>query len=154
VPVCVTCPPCRERLGYTGRQGGVDTTHQPEYNHAAYHAGGCVAALIEEASDADGSSPPLRHHSCPDGSPDAQLVSSEATTPHALLSLPKGELGDVSDRVAEGMLDRRHRAGFRSRPPSAVLRNSGTHNILPHEIRIGAITLPYFPISRPYGRLS
>jgi hypothetical protein len=61
----------------------------------------------------------------------------------------------VTPRTAlQGILDRRHRAGFRLWPSSAVLPISGTHNILLQTIRIGAITLQYCPISRPYGRLS
>jgi hypothetical protein len=53
-------------------------------------------------------------------------------------------MGDIPPRVSEGMPNSRYRAGSRSWPPSAVLPNRETHHILPHNIRIQAITLQYF----------
>ena len=47
--------------------------------------------MMEEASNADGSSPPLPHHACPDVPPGAPPFPPEAATPHAHLGLLKGE---------------------------------------------------------------
>ena len=86
MPAWATCPPCE----HTSPQGDVDTTHQREYHHAAYYHGVMSRGHMEEAPDADGSSPPLPHPSCPDMPPDAQRFSPEAATPHAHLGLPAG----------------------------------------------------------------
>jgi hypothetical protein len=73
------------------------------------------------------------------------LVKPQASC--ASKPLHKGKLGDASPRAPEGMPDRRDRAGSRSWPPSTVRPTRAMQNILPHNIRIKAITLQYFHIS-------
>jgi hypothetical protein len=107
----------------------------------------------EDADDAC-SSLSARNISTLDVPPSTTPISGEAATPHAPLSPPQGRAGRHLAPRCQGIPARMHRAGFRSWPPWAVLPNRGTHNILPHHIRMKAMQLKNFQISQPCERLS
>ena len=129
-----------------GHHVGVDRVYRPARIAPIYYS--WVIHLYshdEGGPDARQSSPAVPHRAYPDVPPCTTPLSPEAANPHTHLSLPTGKMGDASHRLAEGMPDRRYRAGSRSWPPSAVLPNRGTHNILPHNIRLQAFTLAILP---------
>jgi hypothetical protein len=127
---------------HTGPQGDVDRTNPAPVQSRHLP---CLS---------NSSSSPLPHNFCPYAPASARLLPREAATPHAPLSLLTGGLGDSSHRVVKGMPDSVHRAGFRAWPPPAMPPNRALHNVLPHNLRIEAMTLKSFQISRPCGRLS